>query len=48
MSKAIKATMEVKGTAVTVLTQKEDDYIFHNSYFNIHPLKVKENANELC
>jgi len=48
MSKAIKATLEVKGTAVTVLTQKEDDYIFHNSSLNIHPFKVKENANELC
>ena len=48
MSKAMKATMEVKGTAVTVLTQKENDYIFHNSSFITHPFKVKENANELC
>ena len=27
MGKAVRATIEVKGTSVTVLTQKEDDYI---------------------
>jgi hypothetical protein len=44
MSKAIKATMEVKGTAVTVLTQKEDAYI---SLTDIARYKNAEHMDDL-
>jgi hypothetical protein len=44
MNKAIKATIEVKGTAVTVITQKEDDYI---SLTDIARYKNAEHTDDL-